>query len=814
MTPYQIAQKQLKEVREQLEIVQAAADGYASQARDLHDQVDIQKTMIEARDEQIKRLQALTPIVVDDERMKNSEKVIFELRKELFAQKERTAEWFRACTDLAERAVKKLWARTNISGTFKSPVEAATAALDAAADRITKLYDEVAEQRKRADCNYQTRRDVENTLHQSRVEVTNLLTEVEARDKTIAKLEADLKATQECQKNQYNSLQRVFFAAQKHLGVTTGDIVDQSVRAMENAAADIQNLRRINKQRSEANKWQADRIKGLEAQAETKNIALLAANLRSRDTLSSFFSSVLQNTAVQFCTTPKSAIQEVRAKNVELSEALANSQERFATQSKRLGTLFDAGSRLFKSYANRPINVDPVEGLVEAMTHSAKRVEEVSARWDAALKEKDRALFRLAETQAVISEVLGLDRTWTNRDLFRDVLVGAINKEIDRAKAAAIDELTKALKDAQGELVRQKNTSVYTQAAMDKVRARRDRWSKIAFGFRDAADYLWTVVANVSGGDWSKQSKDWQEAAAKARDGFFAVCSKHSVSPCGQAGAEPVAGAVEAAQEIKYPVYAKAVYNKNQSQYNLVVKFTGRCTGTVVESDVPQISVGEECTYWVQVDKAEHWRILPSYQKPGTYVGETGNILIVDECGSCQVTKPEIKYPLLAYYIGEGSGPFIVRFTAERTGTAVWSQNKNRYVGEAANDWANVTDKRFWDTNPFPLVAKFIRHSPKGEFKVFFTAPTAGVVIETDKSWKVGHTEAHFSLLANPEDWEIIDACPEVWSYKSGLGDYDTYFPKGADDGFVVRSAHEYRRVGDAIPRSLLTADGWTNITK
>lgn len=41
----------------------------------------------------------------------------------------------------------------------------------------------------------------------------------------------------------------------------------------------------------------------------------------------------------------------------------------------------------------------------------------------------------------------------------------------------------------------------------------------------DAGEYLWIVLANVSQGDWNKQSDDWQEAAAKARDEFH-NCAK------------------------------------------------------------------------------------------------------------------------------------------------------------------------------------------------------------------------------------------------------------------------------------------------
>lgn len=37
---------------------------------------------------------------------------------------------------------------------------------------------------------------------------------------------------------------------------------------------------------------------------------------------------------------------------------------------------------------------------------------------------------------------------------------------------------------------------------------------------RDAAEFLWTVVANAGEGNWAHESQDWQDAAAKARDGY------------------------------------------------------------------------------------------------------------------------------------------------------------------------------------------------------------------------------------------------------------------------------------------------------
>ena len=38
---------------------------------------------------------------------------------------------------------------------------------------------------------------------------------------------------------------------------------------------------------------------------------------------------------------------------------------------------------------------------------------------------------------------------------------------------------------------------------------------------QDVAEMLWTVIANVSEGDWSKQTEEWQEAAKMWRDNYF-----------------------------------------------------------------------------------------------------------------------------------------------------------------------------------------------------------------------------------------------------------------------------------------------------
>lgn len=37
----------------------------------------------------------------------------------------------------------------------------------------------------------------------------------------------------------------------------------------------------------------------------------------------------------------------------------------------------------------------------------------------------------------------------------------------------------------------------------------------------DAAEMLWVVLAGVSEGDWTKQTQEWQDAAARWRDNYF-----------------------------------------------------------------------------------------------------------------------------------------------------------------------------------------------------------------------------------------------------------------------------------------------------
>lgn len=53
-----------------------------------------------------------------------------------------------------------------------------------------------------------------------------------------------------------------------------------------------------------------------------------------------------------------------------------------------------------------------------------------------------------------------------------------------------------------------------------------------------ASEYGWTIIANVSQGDWAKQSTEWSKAAAIFRDSYYYPVLRHSLSRDG-GGVDP-----------------------------------------------------------------------------------------------------------------------------------------------------------------------------------------------------------------------------------------------------------------------------------
>jgi len=59
------------------------------------------------------------------------------------------------------------------------------------------------------------------------------------------------------------------------------------------------------------------------------------------------------------------------------------------------------------------------------------------------------------------------------------------------------------------------------QMMSDNACSELEEQHKVNARLKDAGEMLWVVLANVSGGDWTKQNKEWQEAASKWRDNYF-----------------------------------------------------------------------------------------------------------------------------------------------------------------------------------------------------------------------------------------------------------------------------------------------------
>ena len=93
----------------------------------------------------------------------------------------------------------------------------------------------------------------------------------------------------------------------------------------------------------------------------------------------------------------------------------------------------------------------------------------------------------------------------------------------DKPTVGEHGRLVRALEDAERR-VGQLYAALDTDAEQQRIYAEQlaEAQQQVA-RLRDAAEMLWVVLANVSGGDWSLQSAEWQEVAARWRDEYFAA---------------------------------------------------------------------------------------------------------------------------------------------------------------------------------------------------------------------------------------------------------------------------------------------------
>lgn len=128
------------------------------------------------------------------------------------------------------------------------------------------------------------------------------------------------------------------------------------------------------------------------------------------------------------------------------------------------------------------------------------------AEWDWALAALDRLAALLAATEADRDEAV---RDWNQ-------YVHEIADETSRAEAAEKerDEARRAYMEQRG--MREESDMRLVESLAREA------------ALRDAAEMLWVVVANVSEGDWTKQTEEWQVAAARWRDNYHAALAASS----------------------------------------------------------------------------------------------------------------------------------------------------------------------------------------------------------------------------------------------------------------------------------------------
>lgn len=89
--------------------------------------------------------------------------------------------------------------------------------------------------------------------------------------------------------------------------------------------------------------------------------------------------------------------------------------------------------------------------------------------------------------------------------------------------AAALDSLEEQLEAVE------KERDYFRDRLPDFSRVQQQEFAR-AEAAMDCMNYAWTIICNVSEGDWSKQRQEWQDAASKCRDQYHALLDSNPAS--------------------------------------------------------------------------------------------------------------------------------------------------------------------------------------------------------------------------------------------------------------------------------------------
>jgi hypothetical protein len=105
----------------------------------------------------------------------------------------------------------------------------------------------------------------------------------------------------------------------------------------------------------------------------------------------------------------------------------------------------------------------------------------------------------LADTEELVSP--------DTRDFFESIIAAALEKHVAGYGGAHADFMR---------LSKQHN----------ELKARLTLAEGLAEQWKDCAEYGWAIIANAGAGNWARESKDWQEAAARFRDQYHTALAR------------------------------------------------------------------------------------------------------------------------------------------------------------------------------------------------------------------------------------------------------------------------------------------------
>jgi len=169
---------------------------------------------------------------------------------------------------------------------------------------------------------------------------------------------------------------------------------------------------------------------------------------------------------------------------------------------------------------------------VSALTdHAIARYAEDSKGWRAGQKTEDELLQRiwnLAADVTILLNRIGALEAYKGRTVaderdyeFAERIFYGWRERAESADARARDEYNRGYDEGRKSMEEMDVEELTYEAQADDMSIEQleenvARWS-------DLANWMWTIICNVSEGNWERQSMEWQTAARKARDEYHAL---------------------------------------------------------------------------------------------------------------------------------------------------------------------------------------------------------------------------------------------------------------------------------------------------